>query len=63
MSLSDILKELSGLSPNERRALSRKLVELEVESEDAQLCDQTARAGFALLDQMEAEDEAIAGCS
>jgi hypothetical protein len=60
MSMVEILEELPRLSPSERRALSRKLVELEPEHEDNEICNTVAREGFAIFDQMEAEDEANA---
>ena len=60
MSMVEILEALPRLSASERRALSRKLIELEPEHEDNELCNATARDGFAMLDQMEAEDEANA---
>jgi hypothetical protein len=60
MSMVEILEELPRLSPSERRALSRKLIELEPEHEDNEICDAMAREGFAMLDQMEAEDAANA---
>jgi hypothetical protein len=58
MSMVEILEELPRLSASERRALSRKLIELEPEREENEICDAMARQGFALLDQMEAEDKA-----
>jgi len=58
MSLSEILEELPSLSHQERRELCRRVLELEPESEDIALCDHVAREGFAMLDRMEAEDEA-----
>ncbi len=60
MSMVEILEELPRLSASERRALSRKLIELEPEHEDNEICDAMAREGFAMLDQMETEDEANA---
>jgi hypothetical protein len=60
MSMTEILDELPRLSLAERRALSRKLNELEAERGDIESCEVIAAEGFALLDQMEAEDEAYA---
>jgi hypothetical protein len=60
MSMTEILEELPRLSPTERRELSRQLIALEPEAEDLASCDATARAGFAMLEEMEAEDEARA---
>jgi hypothetical protein len=61
MSMTEILEELPRLSLAERRELSRQLIALEPEREDLVLCDAAARAGFAMLDEMEAEDEGRAG--
>ena len=63
MSMAEILEELPRLSASERRALGRKLIELEPEREDNQTCDAMAREGFAMLDRMETEDETNAGRS
>jgi hypothetical protein len=57
MSMTEILEELPRLSPSERRELSRHLIALEPEAEDLATCDAAARAGFAMLEQMEAADE------
>jgi hypothetical protein len=57
MSMVEILEELPRLSASERRALSRKLIELEPDHEENEICDAMAREGFAMLDQMETEDE------
>lgn len=58
MSLSEIIEELPRLSHQERRELCRRVLEIESESEEIALCDHLARDGFAILDQMEAEEEA-----
>jgi len=58
--MTEILEELPRLSLIERRELSRHLIALEPEHEDLASCDTAARAGFALLDEMEAEDDAHA---
>ena len=58
MSMTQILAELPRLSHAERRELSRRLNALEAETEDLAACEESARRGFALLDAMEAEDEA-----
>ena len=63
VSMTEILEELPRLSPTERRELSRQLIALEPEHDDLAFCDVAARAGFAMLDEMEAEDEARAGRS
>nr|MDQ3621817.1 hypothetical protein [Verrucomicrobiota bacterium] len=59
MSMSEILDALPGLSLAERRELTRQLIALEPEHDDLALCDTAARAGFALLDAMEAQDEPV----
>lgn len=56
MSASDMLARLPMLTHEERRALARRIFELE---EDAQVladCDRRADANFQMLDAMEAED-------
>lgn len=54
--MTEILEELPRLSPTERRELSRRLIALEPEHEDLASCDTAARAGFAMIEEMEAED-------
>ena len=56
MSMVEIIDELSKLTHQERRELCRKIVEIESQGEDMDLCDEAAREGFAMLDQMEAQD-------
>jgi lipid A disaccharide synthetase len=58
MSMTEILEELPRLSHEERRELTRQLIALEPEHEDLAMCDEAARAGFAMLDEMERKDEA-----
>jgi hypothetical protein len=58
MSLSEIIDELPRLSHQERRELCRRVIDLESEHEDMMLSDHIAREGFAMLDRMEAEQEA-----
>ena len=58
MSLSEIIDELPRLSHQERRELCRRVIDLESEHDDMVLCDHIAREGFAMLDRMEAEQEA-----
>lgn len=61
MSLTEIIEELPKLSHQERREICRRVIELEAtEEQDVTLCDHTAREGFAVLEKMEAEDEARA---
>jgi hypothetical protein len=62
MSMNQILEEFPRLTPAERREIARRVIESEPEADDLAACDAAARAGFALLEQMEAEDEALA-CS
>ncbi len=57
MSMTEILEELPRLSHEERRELTRQLIALESEHEDLAMCDAAARSGFAILDEMETEDE------
>ena len=54
--MAEIIDELPKLTHHERRELCRKIVEIESQGEDIDVCDETAREGFAMLDQMEAED-------
>ena len=63
MSMTEILDELPSLSTSERRTLCRKLMEMEGEHEDIEICNATAREGFAMLDRMEAQDDANARSS
>ena len=56
MSMAEIIKELPKLTHHQRRELCRKIVEMEVEGESIALCDEAARQGFVMLDQLEAQD-------
>ncbi len=56
MSLTEIIEELPKLTHKERRELCRRVLELESEK-DMELCDHVARKGFAVLEQMEIEDQ------
>ena len=58
MSFTEIMNELPRLSHQERRELCRSVLELEAEPEDVALCDHIAHEGMAMLDKMEAEDDA-----
>jgi hypothetical protein len=60
MTIVEILEELPRLLPAERREISRKLIELEAGVDDIAMCDEAARVGFTLLEQMESEDSARA---
>ncbi len=56
MRMAEIIDELPKLTHHERRELCRKIVEIESQGEEIDLCDEAAREGFAMLDQMEAQD-------
>jgi len=56
MSMAEIIDELPKLTHHERRELCRKIVEIESLGEDIDLCDEAAREGFGMLDEMEAQD-------
>jgi hypothetical protein len=56
MSLVEIIDELPRLTHHERRELCRKIVEIESHGEEIDLCDEAAHEGFAMLDEMEAQD-------
>ncbi len=60
MSMAEIIEELPKLTHQERRELCQRIIALEAEQEDLAAADQSAREGFAILDAMEAEDEAHA---
>ena len=57
MSLTRLLAELPSLSPTERREVALRLIEIDcsdAETEDLAACEQSAIAGFAMLETMEA---------
>ena len=54
--MTEIILELPRLTPHQRRELCLKIIELEAETDDIALCDESARQGFAILDQMEIQD-------
>ena len=56
MSAREIIAELPSLSHDERRALARRIIELEAEAQVLADCDRRADANFQLLDAMEEED-------
>ncbi len=60
MSMVKIIDELPKLTHQKRRELCRKIVEIESQGEDMDLCDEAARDGFAMLDRMEAQDSPCA---
>ncbi len=57
VSLSEIIETLPTLSHQERRELCRRVIDLESETEEIDLCDHMARDGFASLDRLEAEEQ------
>ena len=60
MSMIEIMEELPKLTHQERRQLCQRILSLEAEQEELAFCDESARQGFALLDALEAEDQAHA---
>jgi hypothetical protein len=58
MSATEIIAELPKLTHEERRVICQHILALEADPEVLESGRQAAIAGFKLLDQMEAEDEA-----
>jgi hypothetical protein len=56
MSTAEILNELPKLKREERRAIARRVFELEEEREGLEWAALAADLGFQQLDQMEKED-------
>jgi hypothetical protein len=56
VSANQILEELPNLSHAERRAISKRLIELEADRDTLQFATEAAEAAFGELDRMEAED-------
>lgn len=56
MSKTEILDELTRLSPQERREIARRIFELEDEAQTLADADRRADERFQMLDAMEAED-------
>ena len=56
MSATEILKELPNLKHDERRAIARRLFELEAEREDLDWAAQAADIAFQELDKLEKPD-------
>jgi len=56
MSATEILNELPKLSRTERRAVARRLFELEEEREELEWAAQAADLGFQELDRLEERD-------
>jgi hypothetical protein len=56
MSFNEILEELPKLTHQELRELGARLLSFEPD-DDLALCDHVAAEGFAMLDQLELEDQ------
>ena len=56
MSTAEIIEELPRLTETERRAITRRILELEAERSELELATENAEAGFREMDRMEAED-------
>jgi hypothetical protein len=57
MSSIEIIAQLPKLTHKERRAVARRIIELEGEAQLLADCDRRADANFKTLDVMEAEDD------
>jgi hypothetical protein len=57
MSATEIVNELPKLTEAELRLVRRRLLELAVNNQDIQLCNQAALEGALVLDRMEEDDE------
>ena len=57
MGLTEIIALLPKLTHKERRAVARRIIELEGEAQLLADCDRRADANFKMLDVMEAEDD------
>ncbi len=58
MSATEILEELPKLTVEERSEILRRIQLIDGEREDFAVCLAHAEAGFRMLDEMEAEDDA-----
>jgi hypothetical protein len=58
VSTAEILTQLPKLSVEERRALARRLFELDPAREELDLCAEAADAAFLELDRQESQDNA-----
>jgi len=56
MSVAQIITELPKLTPAERLAVRRALIEADEENADVAACDAAAAEGAQMLDRMEQED-------
>jgi len=54
MSLTEIIAQLLKLTHKERRAVARRIIELEEEAQMLADCDRRASVNFKMLDSMEA---------
>ena len=58
MSSAEIIAQLPKLTHTERRAIARRIIELEEEAQLLAGCDHRASANFKMLDAMEAAEDA-----
>jgi len=58
MSANDILEQLPKLRPEERRAIARRVFELEGEKEELEWAAEAADVAFQELDRLEAQNAA-----
>ncbi|MGO9199588.1 MAG: hypothetical protein ACLQM8_03490 [Limisphaerales bacterium] len=58
MSATEIINELPKLTEAELRLVRQRLLELAVQNQDVELCNQAALDGALMLDRME-EDNAL----
>ncbi|MGA2662300.1 MAG: hypothetical protein ABSH34_32870 [Verrucomicrobiota bacterium] len=56
MSATEIINELPKLTEAELRLVRQRLLELAVQSQDVELCNQAALDGALMLDRMEEDD-------
>jgi hypothetical protein len=56
MSAAEILRELPRLKPEERRAIARRVFELEEQREELEWATQAAELAFLELDKQERKD-------
>ena len=57
MSKAELVNQLSKLTYLQHRELCRKIIELKAENADIAQCDEAALRGFAMLDQMEDQED------
>ena len=56
MSATEIIDELSKLTPAEMRLVRNRLLELAAQNQDIEVCNQAALDGALMLDRMEEDD-------